>query len=272
MTVNRQCFLGIVALAGFVTTACGTPTSPTPVTQPLAVVSQVSGSFGIQAGGAATTGGADLQVSGSASTGSPNAGAAFSYTFQVKNSGPDSATSATFSDTLPAGVGYNVATVNGSAASCSNVDVTVSCDLGALASGGQATVIINAYAPATVGTYSNTGTATSGVPDPNTANNSVTVTVQVKAPSTDTIKVTKCYTNATPTSGGQMLIKASSSDPTARLFAYRPDGTLIGEVQNGGGSRYGGTVMPYQPYYSATVTIKSSSGGSITVPTTPFQI
>jgi len=84
----------------------------------------------------------------------------------------------------------------------------------------------------------------------------------------DSIKVSKCYYDA-PT--GQMLIKASSSDVTARLFAYRPDGTYQGEVQNGGGSRYGGTVMGYIPYDPLTMTIKSSSGGSITVPTTPFQ-
>lgn len=88
----------------------------------------------------------------------------------------------------------------------------------------------------------------------------------------DSIKVSKCFCNATPTTGGEMLIKAASSDPTARLFAYRPDGTLIGEVQNGGGSRYGGTVMGYQPYDPGYVVILSSSGGSITVPTMPFQI
>jgi hypothetical protein len=85
----------------------------------------------------------------------------------------------------------------------------------------------------------------------------------------DSIKVSKCYYDV-PT--GQMLIKASSSDATARLYAYRPDGTFQGEVQNGGGSRYGGTVMGYIPYDPGTMTIKSSSGGSITVPTTPFQI
>jgi hypothetical protein len=90
--------------------------------------------------------------------------------------------------------------------------------------------------------------------------------------SVDTITVTKAYTNATPESGGQMLIKASSSDSSARLSAYRPDGTYIGDVQNGGGGRYGGTVMPYQFSYSATVTIVSSSGGTITVQTTPFQV
>ena len=276
MTIRRTFPLGIVALAGFVTTACsGTPTSPTAVTQS-SVLSAGSGDapsgsrLSPMAG--ATAGGADLQVSGSASTGSPNAGASYSYTFQIKNSGPDSAVSATFSDTLPAGVGYNAATVNGSAAPCGILGVVVSCDLGTLASGAQATVVLSSYAPVTVGSFSTTGTATSATADPNTANNSVTVTVQVKTPSADTIKVTKCYTNATAGGGGQMLIKASSSDPTARLFAYRPDGTYIGELQNGGGSRYGGTVMPYQPYDPVTVTIKSSSGGTIAVPTTPFQI
>ena len=97
-------------------------------------------------------------------------------------------------------------------------------------------------------------------------------TTTTQTPKVDSIKVAKAYTNATPDSGGEMLIKASSSDTTARLFAYRPDGSYIGEVQNGGGSRYGGTVMPYLFTYSATITIQSSSGGSITVPTTPFQI
>jgi hypothetical protein len=85
----------------------------------------------------------------------------------------------------------------------------------------------------------------------------------------DSIKISKCYYDA-PT--GQMLIKASSSDPTARLYAYRPDGSYAGEVQNGGGSRYGGTVMAGSQSDPGTMTIISSSGGSITVPTTPFQI
>ncbi|NUR80128.1 MAG: hypothetical protein HOQ21_06730, partial [Dermatophilaceae bacterium] len=44
----------------------------------------------------------------------------------------------------------------------------------------------------------------------------------------DVIAVDKCWTNATATSGGQLLVSASSSDRTARLLAYRPDGTLIG--------------------------------------------
>lgn len=84
----------------------------------------------------------------------------------------------------------------------------------------------------------------------------------------DTIKVSKCYYDA-PT--GEMLIKASSSDPTAVLHAFTLTGDSLGWIQNGGGSRYGGTVTGYyvDPIY---VVILSSSGGSIIVPTTPFQI
>jgi hypothetical protein len=86
----------------------------------------------------------------------------------------------------------------------------------------------------------------------------------------DDIKVSKCYTNATATGFGQLLIKAASSDPTATLYAYRPDGTFQGEVQNGGGSRYGGTVMGYLPYDPGYMVIRSSSGGVVNAPTTPF--
>lgn len=85
----------------------------------------------------------------------------------------------------------------------------------------------------------------------------------------DTIKVSKCFYDA-PT--GEMLIKASSSNTSAHLYAYTPAGTYLGEVQNGGGSRYGGTVMGYVGTDPVSVIIMSSSGGSIEVPTTPFQL
>lgn len=84
----------------------------------------------------------------------------------------------------------------------------------------------------------------------------------------DTLKVSKCYYDA-PT--GEGLIKASSSDVSAHLIAYLPSGEVYGVIQNGGGSRYGGTVMRYLSTDPVYVTIISSSGGSITVPTTPFQ-
>ena len=86
---------------------------------------------------------------------------------------------------------------------------------------------------------------------------------------TETIRVSKCFYDAP---SGQMLIKASSSNATAQLSAYLPSGAYLGAVQNGGGGQYGGTVMGYQPTDPGFVTIRSSSGGTVTVPTTPFQL
>ena len=216
-----------------------------------------------------TTGGPDLQISGSASTGSPNAGGRYSYTFQVKNGGSATADGATFTDVLPFGVGYESATGNGAPERCSSTNGVVTCDLLFMDPGVSETVVVNVFAPTVVGPYVSTGSVSTVTPETNLGNNSVSVSVSVKSPALDTIKVSKCFIQA---GSGQMLLKAASSDASARLFAYRPDGSLIGEVQNGGGARYGGTVMPWQPYDVVEVTFRSTSGGSITVPTTPFIV
>jgi uncharacterized repeat protein (TIGR01451 family) len=139
------------------------------------------------AGGGTTTG-ADIQVSGSASTGSPGPGQRFSYTFQVKNSGPQTATAVSFTDTLPVGTSLGLGTVNGFSAPCTtttdaNGVSTVSCNLFDIAKGGQTSVVVYLNAPITAGTFSNTGTATSSVADPQPSNNTVTVTAQVKVAS-----------------------------------------------------------------------------------------
>ena len=150
MSIRGKFFTGVVALAGFTMTACsGAPTAPTAAgAAPSAADGNASASMpdgGMFA--AAATSGADLQVSGSASTGSPNPGATFSYTFQVKNSGPVSATATTLTDALPAGTGLVGATANGASAACAAAGAVVSCSLGDLASGGQGTVVVTLTAP-----------------------------------------------------------------------------------------------------------------------------
>jgi uncharacterized repeat protein (TIGR01451 family) len=134
----------------------------------------------------AAAGGTDLQVSGSASTGPPNATAPFAYTFQVKNSGPDTATSVVFTIPLPTGTVPNYATADGSTLPCAaygdNAGGTYfRCSLGTIAKGGQSTVVANVNAPAIPSTFSAVGTVSSITPDPQSTNNSATVTVQVKA-------------------------------------------------------------------------------------------
>ena len=159
--IRRTSSLGVVTLAGFVATACSsTATSPTALPQS-AGTSVVNGATSGGPGPLAATAvasGADLQLSGSASTGSPNPGAAFTYTFQVKNSGPEAAASTVFSDTLPPDATYGSTAVAGASATCSAAPDTtgnstaVTCNLGTIAKGAQATVTISLYAPVTAGT------------------------------------------------------------------------------------------------------------------------
>jgi uncharacterized repeat protein (TIGR01451 family) len=130
-----------------------------------------------------TTTGADLQVSGSSNLGSPVQGQPYYYTFQVKNSGPQDATGVTFSDDL-AGVSFAFGSVNGFSSVCSHTSdgsggTAISCDLGTLVKGGQTTVQVNLNAPQTIGSFANTGSATSAVTDPQPSNNSAIVTVKV---------------------------------------------------------------------------------------------
>src|SRR4051812_276445 len=127
----------------------------------LAVVGPASAAFGKGSTGA------DLQTSGSASTGSPIAGQPFNYIFHVRNSGPQDASGATFTDQLPAGTTFSGASVAGARNACSAVDnggaPLVTCPLGTLLKSGQATINVGVRAPQTSGTSSNTGTASSDV-------------------------------------------------------------------------------------------------------------
>jgi uncharacterized repeat protein (TIGR01451 family) len=120
----------------------------------------------------------DIQVTGFASTGSPTTGSTFTYTYQIKNSGPAGAGGVTFTDTLPAALTFVNVNSNDP---CSETDGTVSCDLQGLIVGAQTTVTITVVAPANPGTITNVGAASSSLTtDTQPANNSFPVTVQVR--------------------------------------------------------------------------------------------
>lgn len=86
----------------------------------------------------------------------------------------------------------------------------------------------------------------------------------------DTIRVNKCQYFFTG-SYVQLLVNASSSNTSAHLSVYLPSGAYIGEVQNGGGKQYGGTVF-LTPSAPATLTIVSSAGGQVTAPCVAGQL
>ena len=97
-------------------------------------------------------------------------GESLRYTITVSNAGPATATGVTLTDMLPAGVTF-ISSVPG-VPTCTHLAGVVTCDLGAIASGGQTVVTIDVLAPGTPGTITNTASATANEADTNPANNS----------------------------------------------------------------------------------------------------
>jgi uncharacterized repeat protein (TIGR01451 family) len=103
------------------------------------------------------------------------------YTVTVDNLGPGQAPNTRLVDTLPADPTFVSATA--SQGSClrdvnSNSGGVLTCELGTIAAGGQATVTI-VIEPRMEEPITNTATVNAGAPDPNTANNSDTETTTV---------------------------------------------------------------------------------------------
>lgn len=122
---------------------------------------------------------ADVSVSAAAAPDPATVGGNLTYTLTVANGGPVGATNVTLTNTLPAGATLVSATA--SQGTCSGSG-PVTCALGAVASGSNATVVL-VVTPTQAGTASLTGSVAAREFDPNTANNSVTVATAVNAPS-----------------------------------------------------------------------------------------
>ena len=122
---------------------------------------------------------ADLSVT---KTGSPDAvvaGDSLTYTLTVTNDGPSQATGVILTDTLPAGVTFDGA--NPSQGSCSEAAGVVTCDLGSLAGGASATVIV-VVIPGAAGTVTNTARVEGDGTDLNGDNDTATHDTIVDAP------------------------------------------------------------------------------------------
>jgi uncharacterized repeat protein (TIGR01451 family) len=119
---------------------------------------------------------ADLSVTKTDSPDPVLVGGALTYSLTVHNSGPSGATGVTLTDTLPAGVTYHSATP--SQGSCDQASGTVTCNLGALANGGSATVAIS-VTPQSAGTITNTASVAGAETDPVTPNNAASAQTTV---------------------------------------------------------------------------------------------
>lgn len=120
----------------------------------------------------------DIQVTGSSNNGSPAVGSQFSYTFQVKNNGPQPAAGVTFDDQLPAAITLTgtPGTDNGSCTADATAG-SVHCDIGDLAVGKQSDITLTVTAAA-AGVFADTATIAMTGADTHPDNNTVSVTVQ----------------------------------------------------------------------------------------------
>jgi uncharacterized repeat protein (TIGR01451 family) len=135
----------------------------------------------------AVTGSADLQITKAAASTSV-IGANLLYTITVTNNGPSDATGVSVSDPLPAGATFVAALPT--QGTCGESAGTVSCDLGGLANGATATIVVT-VAP-TGGDLVNTASVTSDVADPNSANDTDTASTTITVGSTSAnLSITK---------------------------------------------------------------------------------
>ncbi len=165
-------------------------------------------------------GSADLSITKSAAPEPVTAGANLTYTITAANAGPSNASSASISDSLPAGTTF-VSLASPGGWSCTTPAVgaggTVSCSLTSMPIGSAVfTLVVNVGAAVTGGTVlANTATVTSATTDANPGNESATANSTVSAPAT--IAGSKTATgNLTPGGAVTYTIVLSNSGTSAQ--------------------------------------------------------
>ena len=126
---------------------------------------------------------ADLSIVGNVLTASPQVGQPLSYSFTVKNNGPDAAHGVIFSETIPTQnatllVDNVSATSTAGVPSINNGVITV--NLGTLAGGASQTITISLL-PHVAGALSLPGSVSATESDPNTSNNTTTLSPTIAA-------------------------------------------------------------------------------------------
>jgi uncharacterized repeat protein (TIGR01451 family) len=123
---------------------------------------------------------ADVSIVKTTPSTSAPTGSTITYTITVSNAGPSPATGVVVNDTLPAGL--QLVTATSSQGTC-NATNPVSCNVGTLNVGANATVTIQALVTATSGTISNTASVTAAEGDADNGDNaSTTPPVPVTVP------------------------------------------------------------------------------------------
>ncbi|MFL5737671.1 MAG: hypothetical protein ACJ76P_10065 [Actinomycetota bacterium] len=181
---------------------------------------------------------ADLAVTASDSVDPVTAGNNLTYTLNVTNNGPSTATGVTLSDAVPTGTSY--VSASPSQGSCSQAAGTVTCSLGSLANGASASIALTVHVdPSRTTPLSDTAAVRSGVVDPNPANDSDTEPTAVSV------------------SADLGVSKSDASDPAGA----GTDLTYAIDVQNSGPSNATGVVVS-DPVPAGTTFVSADNGGT----------
>jgi uncharacterized repeat protein (TIGR01451 family) len=162
---------------------------------------------------------ANLQLAGTVAPNPVQIGQNLTYTFNINNTGPDTATSIQFTDVLSQNITYVSSTTSQGTCTYATNNLTLTCNLNSLTLNGTAQVKLIATPKAT-GTLTQNPSLRAAEVDPNTANNTTTITANVQpAPSVPTANLGLTMSaTPNPVLTGQNLtyaIKLSNAGPDA---------------------------------------------------------
>lgn len=218
-----------------------------------------------------TVSSADVGVTKSGPTTATAGGAPIAYTITLTNGGPDTATNASFTDTLPAGETFVSLVQNtGPAATCFPGQ-TSNCTVPFLGNGQSAQFTLTASVlPSTPnGTVlTNTATATSESFDPNTNNNSSSAATTIST-SADLAVVKSGPASATAGTNMSYAITVTNNGPSdassVSLTDTLPAGTTFVSLQQNSGPTFNCTTGATITCSIGTLTTGSSASFTLTV-------
>ena len=217
--------------------------------------------------------GADMAISLTAQPEPAIVGGTLTYNISVTNNGPSNVKDAQVTHLLPNGVVFESAV--SSQGACAQSGGVVTCNLGAMAPGGWATITVQVM-PLNTGTVSSTALVSSEQPDPNPSNNSATFVSHINPPSADlavglaatpnpavvgnTITYTVSVTNNGPLTGSGIVVTNVLPASLGILSASVSQGSITsdGSVWTVGNVAVGGWAI-------AHITIVPSAVGTFTV-------
>ncbi|GAA2979621.1 DUF11 domain-containing protein [Actinokineospora diospyrosa] len=209
---------------------------------------------------------ADLRAAISITSGPLVAGTPATYRVSATNVGPSVAPQVVLADPLPAGTSYASA-IAGNGGSCTFTSGTVRCTWPSLPVGSSvfADITVNVASSTPAGsTLSNTVTATSSVPDPQTADSSATASGTVGAVAD--VSVVQVLTSGAPVAGGKLTWQAvvRNDGPSSAYGVATNDPAPVGVTYSAVSSTLGSCSI--NPSGAAVCTVGTlASGATATV-------